>query len=138
VRHGATCRRAVGREVERLIEAAKRNRHGHRDSTMVLVAYRHGFRASEVCDLEWSQVELDTGRLHVRRAKKGTPSVHPIRGDEIRALRKPRRENSTEAYVFVSERGGSPSHPAPRQSRQDAVCHPSAHAAARLRLQARQ
>ena len=39
------------REVERLIEAAKSNRHGHRDATMVLVAYRHGFRASEVCDL---------------------------------------------------------------------------------------
>src|SRR5499427_5703667 len=94
------------REVERLIEAAKSNRHGHRDSTMILVAYRHGMRASEVCSLEWHQIELDQGRLHVRRGKRGTPSVHPIRGDEIRALRKLRRENSTEAYVFVSERGG--------------------------------
>ena len=94
------------REVERLIEAAKSNRHGHRDATMVLVAYRHGMRASEVCSLEWHQIELDHGRLHVRRAKHGTPSVHPIRGDEIRALRKLRRENPTEAHVFVSERGG--------------------------------
>jgi type 1 fimbriae regulatory protein FimB/type 1 fimbriae regulatory protein FimE len=94
------------REVERLIEAAKSNRHGHRDATMVLVAYRHGLRASEVCSLEWHQIELDQGRLHVRRAKRGTQSVHPIRGDEIRALRKLRRENPTEAYVFVSERGG--------------------------------
>jgi integrase len=94
------------REVGQLIEAAKSNRHGHRDATMVLVAYRHGLRASEVCDLEWHQVELDAGRLHVRRAKRGTPSVHPIRGDEIRALRKLRRENPTEAHVFVSERGG--------------------------------
>jgi integrase len=94
------------REIARLIEAAKSNRHGHRDATMILVAYRHGFRASEVCDLQWHQVELDAGRLHVRRAKRGTPSVHPIRGDEIRALRKLRRENPTEAYVFVSERGG--------------------------------
>jgi type 1 fimbriae regulatory protein FimB/type 1 fimbriae regulatory protein FimE len=73
---------------------------------MVLVAYRHGLRASEVCDLQWHQIELDAGRLHVRRAKKGTPSVHPIRGDEIRALRKLRRENASEAYVFISERGG--------------------------------
>jgi type 1 fimbriae regulatory protein FimB/type 1 fimbriae regulatory protein FimE len=96
----------IEREVERLIEAAKSNRHGHRDATMVLVAYRHGLRASEVCSLEWHQIELDQGRLHVRRAKRGTPSVHPIRGDEIRALRKLRRENPTEAYVFVSERGG--------------------------------
>jgi integrase len=94
------------REVERLIEAAKSNRHGHRDATMILVAYRHGMRASEVCSLEWYQIELDQGRLHVRRAKRGTPSVHPIRGDEIRALRKLRRENPTETHVFVSERGG--------------------------------
>ena len=68
--------------------------------------YRHGLRASEVCDLQWHQVELDQGRMHVRRAKNGTPSVHPIRGDEIRALRKLRRENPNEAYVFVTERGG--------------------------------
>jgi site-specific recombinase XerD len=45
--------------------------------------------------------------MHVRRAKNGTPSVHPIRGDEIRALRKLRRESLAEAsYVFVTERGG--------------------------------
>jgi len=94
------------REVERLIDAAKSNRHSHRDSTMILVAYRHGLRASEVCDLEWHQIELDQGRLHVRRAKRGTPSVHPIWGDEIRALRKLRRESPSEAHVFVSERGG--------------------------------
>jgi Phage integrase family len=73
---------------------------------MLLVAYRHGLRASEVCDLQWHQVELDQGRMHVRRAKNGTPSVHPIRGDEIRALRKLRRDYPTEAYVFVTERGG--------------------------------
>jgi integrase len=47
---------------------------------MILVAYRHGLRASEVSDLQWHQVELDHGRMHVRRAKNGTPSVHPIRG----------------------------------------------------------
>ena len=40
-------------EVERLIETAKRNRHGHRDTTMVLVAYRHGLRAAELVDLRW-------------------------------------------------------------------------------------
>src|SRR5262249_51567487 len=50
--------------------------------------YRHGLRASELCDLQWSQVELTTGRLHVRRAKNGSPRVHPMQGDEIRALRR--------------------------------------------------
>ena len=78
-------------------------RHGHRDATMILVAYRHGLRATELCDLQWHQIELDQGRLHVRRAKRGTPSVHPIRGDEIRALRRLRREHVSEAYVFISE-----------------------------------
>jgi type 1 fimbriae regulatory protein FimB/type 1 fimbriae regulatory protein FimE len=73
---------------------------------MILVAYRHGLRASEVCDLQWHQIELAEGRLHVRRVKNGTPSVHPIRGDEMRALRKLRRERPSDAYVFVSERGG--------------------------------
>src|SRR5262249_45654140 len=95
------------REVDRLMDTARKvSRPGHRDATMILVAYRHGLRASEVCGLEWHQIELDQGRLHVRRAKHGTPSVHPIRGDGIRALRRLRRENPTEAYVFVSERGG--------------------------------
>jgi integrase len=85
------------REVDRLIETARKNRHGHRDATMVLVAYRHGLRASELCDLQWHQIELSEGRLHVRRVKNGMPSVHPIRGDEMRALRRLRRENPTEA-----------------------------------------
>jgi type 1 fimbriae regulatory protein FimB/type 1 fimbriae regulatory protein FimE len=80
------------REVERLMDYARKNRHGHRDATMVLVAYRHGLRASEACDLQWHQIELDQGRMHVHRAKNGTPSVHPIRGDDMRALRRLRRE----------------------------------------------
>jgi integrase len=47
--------------------ARKFSRWGHRDATMILLGYRHGLRASELCDLQWSQVELATGRLHVRR-----------------------------------------------------------------------
>jgi type 1 fimbriae regulatory protein FimB/type 1 fimbriae regulatory protein FimE len=94
-------------EVEKLMDhARKASRYPHRDSTMVMAAYRHGLRASEVCDLQWSQIELDQGRLHVRRAKHGMPSVHPMQGDEIRALRKLRRENLESAYVFNTERGG--------------------------------
>src|SRR5262249_4885777 len=95
------------REVERLMDCARKyGRYGHRDATMILVAYRHGLRASEVCDLQWQQIELSEGRLHVHRVKNGIPSVHPIRGDEIRALRKLRREYPKDAHVFVSERGG--------------------------------
>ena len=51
--------------------ARKDGRYGHRDATMILVAYRHGLRASEVCDLQWQQIELSEGRLHVHRVKNG-------------------------------------------------------------------
>jgi type 1 fimbriae regulatory protein FimB/type 1 fimbriae regulatory protein FimE len=97
----------TGAEVDRLIAAARKvSRYGHRDATMILIAYRHGLRASEVCDLQWHQVELAAGRLHVRRSKRGTPSVHPMQGDEIRALRRLQREQGPGPHVFVSERGG--------------------------------
>lgn len=80
-------------EVETLMGTARKGRHGHRDATLILVAYRHGLRAIELCDLEWSQVEFDrTATLHVRRAKNGKPAAHPIRGDELRALRELQRQ----------------------------------------------
>jgi integrase len=92
-------------EVERLMKAATGNRHGHRDATMVLVAYRHGLRAAEVVDLRWDQVDFKTATLHVRRVKAGTPSTHPILGDELRALRRLQREQDKSPFVFTSERG---------------------------------
>jgi integrase len=102
-----TRRYLTGREVERLMDCARKHgRYGHRDATMVLLAYRHGLRASELCDLQWHQVELPAGRLHVHRAKNGSPSVHPLRGDEIRALRRLQREQEASPHVFGSERGG--------------------------------
>ena len=94
-------------EVNELIAVAKRRgRHGHRDATMILLAYRHGLRVTELCALRWDQVDLNTGLLHVRRLKRGIASVHPLRGPELRALRKLKRENQPSPYLFVSERGG--------------------------------
>jgi integrase len=93
-------------EVERLQKAAGNNRWGHRDATMILVAYRHGFRASELVDLQWSQIDFNHGALAVRRVKRGTPATHPIRGDEMRALRRLQREQEPKSpFVFTSERG---------------------------------
>jgi len=91
-------------EVERLIKAAGDNRHGHRDATMVLLAFRHGLRASELCALRWDQIDLAHGRLHVARAKNGTESTHPLTGRELRALRRLQREKEPGRYVFLSER----------------------------------
>lgn len=73
---------------------------------MILIAYRHGLRASELCGLRWDQIDLNYGRLHVRRAKGGIDTVHPLSGTEIRALRQLRRENMESRYVFLTERGG--------------------------------
>jgi integrase len=94
-------------EVEKLIKEARQGRYGHRDATLILTAFRHGLRASEICDLEWSQVEFGrSASLHVRRVKNGKPSVHPLRGDEVRALREMRRQFPDGGFVFATERGG--------------------------------
>jgi integrase len=68
--------------------------------------YRHALRVSELADLKWDQVDLNRGRLHVNRLKNGEPSVHYLEGDEIRALRKLRRDYASSEFVFVSERQG--------------------------------
>ena len=74
-------------EIEKLMKAAKDGRWGLRDATLIMVAYRHGLRAKEAAELEWTQVEFGrNAALHVRRAKRGKPAVHPIRGDELRML----------------------------------------------------
>jgi integrase len=83
-------------EIDKLIAVAKRGRYGQRDATLILVAYRHGLRATEVADLEWSQVEWGRSpALHVRRAKNG----------KLRMLRELQR-NTQGAFVFQTERGG--------------------------------
>ena len=92
-------------EIERLMDAARSNRYGHRDATAILMAYRHGLRASELIALRWDDVDFTTGRLHVRRAKGGEPGVHPISGKEMRALRRLQRESEPSTHIFVSERG---------------------------------
>jgi type 1 fimbriae regulatory protein FimB/type 1 fimbriae regulatory protein FimE len=95
------------REIERLIDAAKANRQGHRDATAILIAYRHGLRASELVALRWDDIDFATGKLHVRRAKGGMTSVHPLGGKELRALRRLQRETPDGArtvHIFVSER----------------------------------
>ena len=61
-------------EIEKLIEAAGENRWGHRDATAILIAYRHGLRASELVALRWDDIDFQTGKLHVRRAKGGRPA----------------------------------------------------------------
>lgn len=92
-------------EVDKLIASAKQlGRHGLRDSTMILVAYRHGLRVSELISLRWSQIDLKQGLLHVIRKKNGIPASHPLFGPEIRALRQLKRNYPETDYVFMTER----------------------------------
>jgi type 1 fimbriae regulatory protein FimB/type 1 fimbriae regulatory protein FimE len=93
-------------EVKALMTAAgRRGRYGQRDACLLLLAYRHGLRVSEVVALRWDQIDLKAGHLHVRRAKNGTPSTHPLQGDELRALRQLTREwPDRGGFVFITER----------------------------------
>lgn len=92
-------------EVERLRKTARSlGRHSHRDDTLILLMFRHGLRVSEIINLQWDQVDLKKGLLHIVRLKNGTPSTHPIRSVELRALRQLQREYSHSPYLFISER----------------------------------
>src|SRR6185312_11514181 len=71
-------------EVETLMKAArKRGRYGQRDAAMVLVAYRHGLRVSELVALRWRDIDLDHARMMVRRLKGSEAGAHPLAGDEL-------------------------------------------------------
>ena len=84
------------KEVQRLIDAAKKRgrRYGLRDATMILVAFRHGLRVVELCALTWDQIDFSTGMMHVNRVKNGMSSVQQIGGEEMRALRALKREDT--------------------------------------------
>ena len=93
-------------EVEELMRTAKKQgRYGHRNATMILLAYRHGLRVSELCALKWNQIDFKQSLIHINRIKNGVASVHPVRGPELRALRKLKRETVQSSYLFVTERG---------------------------------
>ena len=94
-------------EVEALIQAAGEiGRHRLRDRGLILVAYRHGLRVSELVDLKWDQFDFKRAQVHINRLKNGSPATHPIEGNELRLLRKLRREYPDSPFVFTSELGG--------------------------------
>ena len=95
-------------EVEAMIKAARRvGRHPLRDSTLILLAYRHGLRVSELVALRWEQIDFAGGTIYINRLKHGINSTHPLCGIELRALRQLQREYPHSPYLFVSERGAA-------------------------------
>ena len=100
----------VSAEVEKLMEAAKGSRNAARDRCLLLLMFRHGLRVSEVCGLPLSQVDTESRVLHVARLKHGLSTTHPLRGDEIRAIKtwlaaRAKMQPETDAF-FISERRG--------------------------------
>jgi type 1 fimbriae regulatory protein FimB/type 1 fimbriae regulatory protein FimE len=94
-------------EVETLMKAAGQiGRHRLRDRALILVAYRHGLRVSELVGMKWDQIDLKRAQMHVNRLKSGTPATHPIEGDELRLLRRLKREYLEAPFLFTTERGG--------------------------------
>lgn len=92
-------------EIDKLIAAARQlGRHGLRDAALILVAYRHGLRVSELVSLRWSQVDLKQGLLYVVRRKNGMPANHPLFGPELRTLRQLKRDYPDTDYIFMTER----------------------------------
>ena len=97
-------------EMKKFLAAARKGRHAVRDYCLMLMAYRHGLRVSELIDIRRNDLDLETGRLFVRRLKGSLSTQQPIEGDELRALRAWLREretypNASSNYLFLSERG---------------------------------
>jgi len=94
-------------EVNNIASAAQlSSRYPLRDWLMVVMAYKHGLRASELCDMQWEQIMLSEARIKINRAKMGKPSMHPLDGDVLRALRKHQRSQELgQKFVFTTERG---------------------------------
>jgi integrase len=85
-------------EVTSLLRAAKKSpRYGARNYAMILIAYRHGMRASEVTGLRLSDLNLSAGTIYCRRAKGSRSSLHSMKPDEIAALEKVLRDRRPQA-----------------------------------------
>jgi type 1 fimbriae regulatory protein FimB/type 1 fimbriae regulatory protein FimE len=94
-------------EVDLLLDTAlQTGRHGHRNYTLILLGYRHGLKLGDLTDLRWRMVDLKGKKLQVTRGRNRVKTVHPLRRDELVALRKLKRDYPGGAHVFMTDRGG--------------------------------
>lgn len=69
----------TGKEVQAMMQAVCYGATGARDYCLILLAYRHGMRISELLDLHYQDLDLNEGRINIRRLKNGFSTVHPLR-----------------------------------------------------------
>jgi len=94
-------------EVDRLISATNVTENSTRNRGLILIAFRHGLRVSELIDLRWDQdVDLESGRLLCRRRKLGRDGIHRLPDDELALLKELRTRSPDAEFVFESARGG--------------------------------
>jgi site-specific recombinase XerD len=94
------------KEIDRLLDAARKNRHGIRDHLILLMMYRHGLRVSELISIKLADLNLQQGRLWIRRLKNGLSVEQPLAGDELRAIKRYlKTRDSALPWLFLSERG---------------------------------
>ena len=91
-------------EIRLLMSTALTGNNPERDSAMILLGYRHGFRAAELVALRWDQIDFEQRTVAVRRVKKGTPSTQPLQADEIEALMA-LRQTASGRFLFVTRFG---------------------------------
>lgn len=76
----------TAKEVQAMMQAARQGPTGERDYCLILLAFRHGMRISELLDLHYHDLDLHEGRVNVRRLKNGFSTIHPLRFDEREAI----------------------------------------------------
>ena len=97
-------------EMKKFLAAARKSRHGVRNFCLMLTAYRHGLRVSELIDIRHKDLDFDSARIYVRRLKGSLSTHQPIEGDELRSIRawlkiRENYPNANSNYLFLSERG---------------------------------
>ncbi|EHL2318693.1 tyrosine-type recombinase/integrase [Escherichia coli] len=98
-------------EVEMILAEAKKGRFAERDYCLLYLSFIHGFRVSEVCSLQVTDICLKERSLFIRRMKNGFSTTHPLLPEGLRAIKKwlhARKQmvGAESKWLFVSRQGG--------------------------------
>ncbi len=97
-------------EIESLLKAANTGTHATRNYCLTLLCFIHGFRASEICRLQISDIDIKSRCIYIHRLKKGFSTTHPLLSEEIQALKnwliiRATYPHSNSEWLFLSRKG---------------------------------